>query len=1167
MFDKKFLFEFARHIHHFVRPLLKGFSSEPEMVQFFQSYGWNFDASALDPSVLKSAVGISDGLEDAFKLITQAALDSGETDFATIYDSVSATVQIITSIKDLSQQSTPPAGLTQQVWDSIKDELFDNLLVTYLKTYHTNISSLLVLFGVIQAIMVEADPAIGRDAHIKYQINWQQIGESFSNPTSIISQYIITNNPLSNFNFTLFFGQLFFFAQLINLEAEVHIPLSTTLDQFYQPNNPARSDVKELCLTLMKGDDEEGNAFNASLSLLPIPDEGNTSGCPSGIAATIKMDVTGTPPPLYWPYSLEFSGDLTNQEISFLFWPAGQKIKLGGNAPDIDFTLAIMDESPFQQVILGSRLSSHLYITRWKAGIHLFGKADHPDLEFYTNFAECRLIVDMSGVDGFLKEILPAENLEISFSDLTIGYSTQKGFYLQGNVGLEIVIALDLNFADVFTIDSLFLGIKFDGSALRNVIAINAGVELGPVAATVEKIGMRLDLSVADNNDGNLGPLNLNLGFKPPNGAGLVIDCSAVTGGGYLSFDDDAKSYDGILQLRIGDFSITAIGLITTKMPDGSNGFSMLLIICVEFSPPIQLSFGFTLSGIGGMAGYNRTMVIDVLQTGLRNRTLDSILFPKDPVKNATKIISDLKAVLPPAEGRFVLGPMIKLGWGSPNIITANIGVFIELPEPIRIVLLGQIAAILPCKDNAIIELHIDILGVLDFGQKLVAIDASIYDSRILTFTLTGDAALRFCWGDNPCFAMSLGGFHPQFSPPPSFPALRRLTLSIGYGETFQIYCRCYQALTSNSLQFGSSVELFFQEGGVCIQGGLTFDTLIYFSPFSFMVDLNGNVSIKYKGRKLAGIYIAMSLSGPKPWNAMGSARIEILFWDLSVDFQVTWGDAQQEVLPSVDPWEPLREALERNESWGSTLPQTISMVEIIKPAENSEPAVILIHPAGRVEVRQNILPFGVQLQKLGNSPVKDHYRFEIGALTAGQGNTQVEMVSSTLDEFFARGQYQNLSETQRVSLPAFEEMPGGTCAGTDVIQFADQIKTMELTYESILIQDNDVSTPRKVGKTDWQQAKYQTRGNASGRKNQSTPGIERYETKGNTPKVAIHHNEGYVIVKQCDLTLVDLGPENPPNDGTMNRMQADQTMLQYLQDHPEQIDEVKVIAEYEVVQ
>ena len=63
-------------------------------------------------------------------------------------------------------------------------------------------------------------------------------------------------------------------------------------------------------------------------------------------------------------------------------------------------------------------------------------------------------------------------------------------------------------------------------------------------------------------------------------------------------------------------------------MPDGSKGFSLVILIATEDFPPIQLGFGFSLTGIGGLLGVNRTAMADVLRAGIKTGTVGSILFP-----------------------------------------------------------------------------------------------------------------------------------------------------------------------------------------------------------------------------------------------------------------------------------------------------------------------------------------------------------------------------------------------------------------------------------------------------------------------------------------------------------------------------------------------------------
>ena len=51
------------------------------------------------------------------------------------------------------------------------------------------------------------------------------------------------------------------------------------------------------------------------------------------------------------------------------------------------------------------------------------------------------------------------------------------------------------------------------------------------------------------DNGGNLGPLQLDVGFKPPNGVGLAIDGGGFAGGGYLFLDPGRGEYAGALEL------------------------------------------------------------------------------------------------------------------------------------------------------------------------------------------------------------------------------------------------------------------------------------------------------------------------------------------------------------------------------------------------------------------------------------------------------------------------------------------------------------------------------------------------------------------------------------------------------------------------------------------
>ena len=318
-----------------------------------------------------------------------------------------------------------------------------------------------------------------------------------------------------------------------------------------------------------------------------------------------------------------------------------------------------------------------------------------------------------------------------------------------------------------------------DGARLE--AGVDATAQIGPIVATASDIGVAVELDPAADRSGSLGAFDLQLAFKPPKGVGIGVDLDVVSGGGYLYIDADAGSYAGVLDLEVIGIGISAVAIIDTKLPD-VDGWSMFFALFLDL-PSIQLGFGFTLTGVGGVAGINRAIDVDALGSAVRSGSLDTILFPADPIAEAPVIIEEFRAIFPPADGSYVFGPIVRIGWGTPTLIEAQLGVVIQLPDPVVIVVLGSITATLPSQDFALVALHLDVAGVIDFDAGTLAIDASLHDSHVVGFALSGDMALRADFADAQAFLMSVGGFHPRFEAPGDFPDLRPVTFGITPGR------------------------------------------------------------------------------------------------------------------------------------------------------------------------------------------------------------------------------------------------------------------------------------------------------------------------------------------------------------------------------------------------
>lgn len=720
--------------------------------------------------------------------------------------------------------------------------------------------------------------------------------------------------------------------------------------------------------------------------------------------------------------------------------------------------------NPAPYIILGQTGGSRFEVVEFgvKSGSNLTWQSNKAVGDFFIEGSAngCKIVIDASSGDGFLQNILPLSKIESMF-DITFGASSQTGIYFRGSSALEIRLPVHIQIGPI-AIEGLTLALKLKDGKFPIELGADIKAELGPLVAVVQNMGVKATFSFPPNNSGNLGPVQLDIGFKPPTGVGLSLDAGGFKGGGFLFFDPDKGEYGGALELDFNKmFSVKAIGLINTKMPDGTDGFSLLIIIAAEFTP-IQLGFGFTLNGVGGIFGLNRTMRVSALQEGIKTNAIKSILFPENVVANINRIISDIKQFFPPKADHFIIGPMAKLGWGTPSILTVELGLLLDLPEPI-IVIVGVIKAGLPTPDVAILRLQVNFIGVLDFKEGYIFFRADLYDSYLLAFNLTGSLAFLVSWGTQKTFAISIGGFHPDFRDIPSIPALPngfrnmdRLGISLLSGDNPRLRVECYFAVTTNTVQFGAKVELYAEAAGFNVYGYLGFDVLFQFDPFMFIIKFYAGLALRSGTSTIASIDVRGTLSGPTPWDVNGEASLTILFFEISVGFHVTWGDPPSAISSET---EELRLLLERDfadiRNWRAELPPNnhlhVSIKELPKVANQ-----IVVHPAGILTFSQRTLPLKFDIQKFGNKAPKTDKRFEFKNAQIVHPSGNIALDSSTdynnVVESFAANQFEILSDDQKLSRKSFEDRKSGfILRGTAAIRTGKPV-AKDVDYELIYL-------------------------------------------------------------------------------------------------------------------
>lgn len=728
-------------------------------------------------------------------------------------------------------------------------------------------------------------------------------------------------------------------------------------------------------------------------------------------------------------------------------------------------------------------------------------------ISFEASLKQCKIIVKADGADSFLQSILPPLNLEVDF-DLKIGWSSDEGFYIEGSSALEINLPVNKQIGPI-GINGLTVAFKPKAGTFPLTIGANLKGTLGPVVLAVQDVGASATLSFPPG--GNMGFAQMDIGFKPPKGVGISIDASMVKGGGFLQFDAEKGEYVGALELSINNtIQVAAIGIINTKMPDGSKGFSLLIIVSATFSPGLALGMGFFLGGLGGMLGIHRTINVPALLEGARNNSISNVLFPQNIVASMPTLLPQIKVLFPIQKDQFFIGLMARITWGVPALVKIDFGVALEFPNPVRLAILGVLKIALPTEDKAILKLQVNFAGVIDFDNKYLAFDAVLYDSRILTFGLEGQIALRLSWGQKKAFLMSAGGFHPSFRPSADLrvPTLKRITLTILSGNP-RLVLTAYFAITSNTVQFGAKIDFRFKVSKFSVVGFLLFDVLFQFSPFHFEARIAAGLAVKWGDTTILSISLDLTLSGPTPWNARGAASFSILFISVKVRMNVTWGEARHLVEENVPVLPKLIEALSLPANW--TVEEPVHRPALItlgkmKVADNE----VVLQPSGSLRVSQTILPLNLEITRFGNAVPNDIKHINVKWFRLAGNDVTIQAVK----EAFAPSAFRKMSDADKLRSDSFTQEQGGVrVQDTENSLHVNYARNRPTVYD-IRVSDFDTTPSEQIFNVDQQSFRKMTKGGAIGQSPLSAL-YQQGKLKENAVRVT---EEDFIIINNATM-------------------------------------------------
>lgn len=988
-----------------LKPLQDAFRDAESFKGFLYRLGWN--ATGLPPEYTALADVIT------------AASDKLETlgDNPSPADILDLLNKAVNAFNQLGSIAVAPPGVDAGTFlGEIGERLFERLLTDFLAAALPGPYNWLVGLNVIR---LETNPASAtRPAFVRTVFDWGALPKMITDPGSIPQQVFGWGTP--DLDTDKVIGVLAALAHAARFPVRVQASTDAVLAGYTGSGSVPFETSKSLGATFYSIA-IAGQELSAGFTIRPLPASSTTL---PGLA--IEPEI-----PSQFPLTLKLADDISlrvraGTNVSDLF---GITIRPGNvsvvypfqpGTPPPGAGLGVgFDFSPATPaIIFGGSTGTRLQLQGASADLAGDFRSSGLEITVGAETSGLTLILSPGDGDSFLSTVLGGSDLNITVP-LGVEWSSISGLTFKGSGGFEVSLPTHLSLGPIDVNDVVVrLAVPPDPKP-KLALELGAGLSgtLGPISAVVDQIGLGV---YATLEKGNAGPFDLSLGFMPPKGVGISIDAGIISGGGYLYFDNEKGEYAGALQLLFEDFlTLTALGLIETKLPDGSPGFSLLVIVTADFGPGIQLGFGFTLLAVGGLLGLNRGVLTQPVLDGVKSNAIASVMFPHDVIANAPRIISDLRAFFPPQPGTFLVGPMAKLGWGEPTLVSLSLGIIVEIP-PGDIALLGILRAALPADDLAILVLQVNFAGVFEPDKSRFYFFAELFDSHLLFITISGSMGVLFAYGDDANFVLSIGGFHPQFNPPPlPFPTPERIQIDIINESFARIHADGYFAITANTVQFGTSSSYFFGFSALSVQGHSSFDALIQFSPFHFSIHVSTSFSVDVFGVGVYGIDIDLTLEGPTPWHAHGTASISFFFFSIGVGIDITWGDSRDTTLPPITVMPMLSGEFAKRSNWRALPPTNSNLLVSLRKLDPADQGFVL-HPVGTLQISQRLVPLDLTLDKVGSQKPTDANRF---ALTPGAGPlTKVR----DLQESFAPAQFKDLGDADKLSAAAYVPQDSG---------------------------------------------------------------------------------------------------------------------------------------------
>lgn len=461
---------------NFIAPLRRRLASSDALEYLFYRYGWNatmddaaftrFRQAATIITPIEQFVQTAEALQQ--KLAAGGGAPAagggalGPADLEALGQSAATLIRALAgfTLTDFSGLSDPLDRA--DFWESIAEQVFDDLLEQYLRVYQPVIFLVLRLWNVIRYdATTPTDP--GRIPYTKVWFDWGQASSMLTSPLEALEHAYHWGDPAQPFDYEQALAALQLVFQAIRVPAALFAPALSAAAPPGDSSQSARDDVLALRLILLERDFPVATAFYR-LGLEVFPAVRSTDQVPTGLMLKpILEGGASTTLPLNNLLSFTLATTVSADDVIGLALFPGQAGLVGG-APSVGTSLSLQTTGTGPWYALGTKTSSHIELSGFLLQASIDGSLDDPEIKLQAGFSDSSgkpgvtAVVSLSGADQFVQGTVSGSALQFSFSP-QIAWSSKTGLLFSGKPTVSFDLPLSITLGPISLTDvTLALG-------------------------------------------------------------------------------------------------------------------------------------------------------------------------------------------------------------------------------------------------------------------------------------------------------------------------------------------------------------------------------------------------------------------------------------------------------------------------------------------------------------------------------------------------------------------------------------------------------------------------------------------------------------------------------------------------------------------------------------